>query len=65
MLDDVLSELDQRRQGFLLENINTIQTMITGTGTEHYRENHFQIDRLFEVSGGRVYRKDAKEEIDG
>ena len=34
LLDDVLSELDENRQGFLFEQIKEIQTVITCTGIE-------------------------------
>ena len=36
-LDDVLSELDSRRQNFLLDSIGNIQTMITCTGSMEHR----------------------------
>ena len=35
-LDDVLSELDSRRQNFLLDSIGNIQTMITCTGLDEF-----------------------------
>lgn len=34
LLDDVLSELDERRQAFLLEQIGPLQTVLTCTGVE-------------------------------
>ena len=52
LLDDVLSELDHDRQRFLLESIQQTQTLITCTGVEEYRKQHFQIDRLFYVEKG-------------
>ena len=36
LLDDVLSELDSRRQDFLLKNISSIQTVITCTGIDEF-----------------------------
>ncbi len=54
LLDDVLSELDQNRQRFLLENIGGMQTLITCTGTEDFEENGFKIDRLFYVEDGKI-----------
>lgn len=57
LLDDVLSELDQSRQRYLLESIHDIQTMITCTGVDDFVENNFQIDRLFQVTDGKVSRK--------
>lgn len=54
LLDDVLSELDSKRQRSLLERIGTIQTLITGTGIEDFVDNSFQIDRLFFVENATV-----------
>lgn len=54
LLDDVLSELDSRRQRYLLESIHDIQTMITGTGVDDFVENNFKINRLFQVTDGTV-----------
>jgi len=55
LLDDVLSELDKNRQHFLLESIKNIQTLITCTGMDEYKKNHFRIDRLFNVNDGKVW----------
>lgn len=52
LLDDVLSELDQGRQKYLLSSIRDIQTMITCTGKEDFTEFDFKIDRLFYVKEG-------------
>ncbi len=60
LLDDVLSELDSRRQHFLLESIAQIQTMITCTGVEDFLANQFRIDRLFKVTSGTL-----QEDING
>ena len=57
LLDDVLSELDSRRQRYLLESIHDIQTMITGTGVDDFVENNFKINRLFQVTDGTVSQK--------
>ena len=54
LLDDVLSELDENRQKYLLESIHDIQTMISCTGVDHFVRNHFRIDRLFYVKEGHV-----------
>lgn len=54
LLDDVLSELDVKRQKFLLENLKNIQTVLTCTSIsdiEQFRKN----DRyVFEVKKGTV-----------
>ena len=55
LLDDVLSELDSNRQSCLLDSIHDIQTLITCTGVDEYRKNHFRIDRLLHVNDGKVW----------
>lgn len=66
LLDDVLSELDSSRQHYLLESIYDVQTFITCTGIEDFVENHFRIDRLYQVIEGVVYDKSAgKADIPG
>ena len=53
-LDDVLSELDSRRQNFLLDSIGYIQTMITCTGLDEFINNRFSINKIFKVVNGTV-----------
>ena len=57
LLDDVLSELDSNRQNYLLNNISSTQTIITCTGLDGFIRNRFQINRVFEVIEGRVFRR--------
>lgn len=57
MLDDVLSELDSRRQNYLMTTIGGIQTMISCTGLDEFVNNRFEIDQLFEIEGGRLNGK--------
>ncbi len=54
LLDDVLSELDSNRQNYLLNSIGDIQTIITCTGLEEFVNNRFEINKIFNVSGGKV-----------
>lgn len=54
LLDDVLSELDSRRQNFLLNNIHDIQTMISCTGLDEFIKNRFHINRIFRVVEGTI-----------
>lgn len=54
LLDDVLSELDRKRQNYLLENIKGIQTIITCTGLEEYVAGGINIDRTFEIVNGGI-----------
>ncbi len=57
LLDDVLSELDSRRQNYLLNSIGEIQTMITCTGLDEFVRNRFQINRVFQVMNGQISEK--------
>lgn len=54
LLDDVLSELDENRQNFLLKSIGDIQTMITCTGLEEFVKNRVPVDRVFYVKEGKI-----------
>lgn len=54
LLDDVMSELDFKRQKQLLESIRDIQTIITCTGMDEYVNNGFEIDKVFRVCDGKV-----------
>ena len=53
LLDDVLSELDRKRQKELLKRISSMQTIITCTGMDEFIENEAQVS-------GKYYIKDAK-----
>lgn len=56
LLDDVLSELDRRRQNCLLDSISGLQTIITCTGMDEVIKN-FLSDKqitLFNVEGGKI-----------
>ena len=61
LLDDVLSELDQNRQNFLLQSIGDIQTIVTCTGIEDFIRNRFRIDRVFIVKEGTVERMNGED----
>lgn len=54
LLDDVLSELDRKRQNYLLEHIKGIQTIITCTGLEEFVKNGINIQKTFEIESGKV-----------
>ena len=54
LLDDVLSELDSKRQNYLLKNIGSIQTIITCTGLDDFVSRRFNVDRVFRVVDGDV-----------
>ncbi len=59
LLDDVLSELDSKRQKYLLDSITGIQTVITCTGLDEFIKNRFQINRVFYVKEGHIEEKTA------
>ncbi len=54
LLDDVLSELDSKRQNHLLNHIHEIQTIITCTGLDELIENRFEINRVYHIMNGTV-----------
>lgn len=54
LLDDVLSELDSKRQNQLMSNIKDIQTIITCTGVDDFVKMRYNINRLFYVENGTV-----------
>ncbi len=51
LLDDVLSELDEKRQHMLLKNIKDIQTFISGTSCEGLSVKNL---RVLKVSEGKI-----------
>jgi DNA replication and repair protein RecF len=55
LLDDVMSELDKRRQEFLLENLSDIQTFITCTDNEIFLKRNYIGKRLFKIDNGEIY----------
>lgn len=54
LLDDVLSELDRKRQTMLLDSLGDIQTLITCTGLDDFIDNRFHMDKIFNVTDGRI-----------
>lgn len=54
LLDDVLSELDKKRQNYLLDSIHDIQTLITCTGLDEFVNHRFHINKVFQVENGRI-----------
>lgn len=54
LLDDVLSELDEKRQYFLMDCINDIQTVITCTGIEDTIKKYTGKAKLFKVEKGNI-----------
>ncbi len=54
LLDDVLSELDSKRQNYLIDAIGGIQTIITCTGLDEFINSRIKINKLFKVVNGTV-----------
>lgn len=54
LLDDVLSELDRHRQGFLIQHIHECQTIMTCTGVEDFLKSEFSHIRMFHVDEGKI-----------
>ncbi|KAB3532224.1 DNA replication/repair protein RecF [Alkaliphilus serpentinus] len=54
LLDDVMSELDVKRQFYLLNNLKNIQTFITTTQTEQLSIEKINNKRIFNVNKGKV-----------
>lgn len=52
LLDDVLSELDESRQKYILNRIGDIQTFITCTGAEEFLKRESKHFNMIRVTGG-------------
>ncbi|GAA0726681.1 DNA replication/repair protein RecF [Clostridium malenominatum] len=52
LLDDVLSELDSKRQKYILNSIKDIQTIITCTGLENIEDYIDDSGKIFKVTRG-------------
>ncbi len=63
LLDDVLSELDSKRQNYLLNLLSDTQNIITCTGLDDFVNNRFHIDELFHVVNGTITKLNDKREI--
>lgn len=57
LLDDVLSELDRKRQHHLLNSMEGIQTMLTCTGLEEFVGDRKRFNHIFHVVNGMVSEK--------
>jgi DNA replication and repair protein RecF len=54
LLDDVLSELDTKRQEYILSSIKGVQTLITCTGVNDIRKHLNSESKIFEVMLGEL-----------
>jgi DNA replication and repair protein RecF len=60
LLDDVLSELDSKRQTFLLNLLKDTQNIITCTGLDDFVHHRFHIDDLFHVQNGTITKNEIE-----
>ena len=54
LLDDVLSELDRKRQRFLIEAMSDVQVFITSTEIDEELKAMLPSGKSFYISGGNV-----------
>ena len=54
LLDDVLSELDKKRQTYLINNITDVQTIVTSTGIDENIKSICSDGKIFYVENGTV-----------
>lgn len=54
LLDDVLSELDSKRQKYILSSIKNIQTIITSTGLENIKDYINKDSKIYNVKQGSI-----------
>jgi len=58
LLDDVLAELDNERQSFLLQSIKEgTQTIITTTSLAAFSEEYLQDKKVYNIESGAIYEK--------
>ena len=57
LLDDVLSELDGKRQKYLMESIEGLQAFLTCTGIEDAVRSYLSRENLFYVKNGKIGKK--------
>ncbi len=61
LLDDVMSELDEKRQKYLLDSIDQVQTLITCTGLDEMISRQLAVNRIYRVSNGNVTLENGRE----
>ncbi len=54
LLDDVLSELDNNRQNYLLNSLGNIQTIVTCTGLDDFVNSRFEMNKVFHIEQGKI-----------
>ena len=61
LLDDVLSELDDKRQHHLIDSLKNVQTLITCTGVNDFVSKQAGKNKLFKVINGTVDERSFNE----
>ena len=56
LLDDVFSELDEKRQKLIIENIKNTQTIITCTGLTENIKNLLKPDKIIKIEKGKIIK---------
>ena len=62
LLDDVLSELDDKRQHHLIDSLKNVQTLITCTGVNDFVNKQAGKNKLFKVINGTVDERSFNEQ---
>ena len=57
LLDDVLSELDNKRKKYLLDSIDGIQTIITCTGLDEFINSDIKFDKTYKVEKSSIIKQ--------
>lgn len=60
LLDDVFSELDKKRQNYLLESIENVQVILTCTGIEDIIQKYGGERSLYYIKDGKTTMKESK-----
>ncbi len=61
LLDDVLSELDKKRQNQLINCLKGIQTIITCTGLDEFVESKLSVSKVYKVVKGKIIEDSIQE----
>ncbi|MCR5097611.1 MAG: DNA replication/repair protein RecF [Lachnospiraceae bacterium] len=54
LLDDVMSELDRKRQNDILSSLEDMQILLTCTGVDELIKSRLHIDRIFEIKDNKA-----------
>ena len=63
LLDDVMSELDSKRQNDLLLSLDDMQILLTCTGVDELIKSRLHIDKIFEIKDNKATEISIQEEV--